>query len=199
MQTISAVARARLPVIEVRPLGLGGLLELVPARQRDARGFFSEVWSRADLHAAGLHHDWVQENHSMSASKGVLRGLHYQLPPAAQTKLVRVTRGSIFDVVVDIRPCSATFGQWASLVLSAELWNQLLVPVGFAHGFVTLEENVEVQYKVSAPYRPDLDRAIKFDDPAIAIEWPIESQAVLVSDRDAFAPFLAQAELPERW
>jgi dTDP-4-dehydrorhamnose 3,5-epimerase len=135
----------------------------------------------------------------MSAAKGVLRGLHYQLPPAPQAKLVRVTRGSIYDVAVDIRRESPTFGRWVGLVLSAELWNQALIPAGFAHGFVTLEDNVEVQYKVSAPYRPDLDRAIRFDDAAIGIEWPIGGDAVQLSAKDQAAPKLADADLPDHW
>ncbi len=171
-------------MLDVRPLALDGLREIRPARHGDDRGFFSESWTRDTFVSAGIELDWVQDNHSMSAAKGVLRGLHYQLPPAAQAKLVRVTRGSIFDVAVDIRRGSPTFGRWVGLTLSADLWNQLLVPAGFAHGFVTLEENVEVQYKVTAPYRPDLDRAIRFDDPAIGIDWPIGGDAVTLSAKD---------------
>ncbi len=186
-------------MLEVRALELEGAVEIRPARHGDTRGFFSEIWSRERFAEVGLDLDWVQDNHSMSAAKGVLRGLHYQLPPAAQAKLVRVTRGSVFDVVVDIRRASATFGRWAGLVLSAEQWNQLLVPAGFAHGFVTLEEHVEVQYKVSAPYRPDLDRAIRFDDPAIGIDWPIGGDSVTLSAKDQAAPLLAQADLPAHW
>ncbi len=186
-------------MIDVRPLGLDGAVEIRPARHGDTRGFFSEIWTRQGFAEAGLHLDWVQDNHSMSASRGVLRGLHYQLPPAAQAKLVRVTRGSVFDVVVDIRRGSPTFGRWVGLVLSAELWNQILVPAGFAHGFVTLEDNVEVQYKVTAPYRPDLDRAIRYDDQAIGIEWPISGDTVQLSAKDSAAPLLAAAELPDQW
>jgi dTDP-4-dehydrorhamnose 3,5-epimerase len=186
-------------MLDVRPLGLDGAFEIRPARHGDARGFFSEIWNGERFAEAGLHHQWVQDNHSMSAAKGVLRGLHYQLPPAPQAKLVRVTRGSIYDVAVDIRRESPTFGRWVGLVLSAELWNQALIPAGFAHGFVTLEDNVEVQYKVSAPYRPDLDRAIRFDDPAIGIEWPIAGDAVQLSAKDQAAPKLAAADLPDHW
>jgi dTDP-4-dehydrorhamnose 3,5-epimerase len=138
--------------------------------------------------------EFVQDNHSYSAAKGVLRGLHYQMAPAAQAKLVRVTRGSIFDVAVDIRAGSPTFGRWTGLVLSAQLGNQIMVPTGFAHGFVTLEEHCEVQYKVTAPYRPDLDRAIRFDDPAIGIEWPVETAGVQLSVKDRAAPLLADAD-----
>lgn len=184
---------------EIRPLALEGLVELRPDRRWDERGFFSETWSRAGDRAAGLMHEWVQENHSMSASKGVLRGLHYQLPPAAQAKLVRVVRGSVFDVAVDIRRDSTSFGRWAGLILSADQWNQVAIDVGFAHGFVTLEEDVEVQYKVSASYRPDLERVIRFDDPALAIDWPLPVATALMTAKDAMAPPLALADIPNAW
>jgi dTDP-4-dehydrorhamnose 3,5-epimerase len=183
-------------MIDVHPLDLDGLFEIRPSRFGDQRGFFSEVWSRDALAEAGFQLDFVQDNHSYSAAKGVLRGLHYQLPPAAQDKLIRVSRGSIFDVAVDIRPGSPTFGKWTGLILSAELWNQILVPKGFAHGFVTLEEHTEVQYKVTAPYRPDLDRGIRFDDPAIGVDWPLEGNEVQLSAKDSAAPLLSAAELP---
>jgi dTDP-4-dehydrorhamnose 3,5-epimerase len=137
----------------------------------------------------------VQDNHSFSAAKGVLRGLHYQLPPFAQDKLVRVVKGSILDVAVDIRKSSPTFGKWVSLVVSASEWNQILVPKGFAHGFVTLEENTEVTYKVTDYYSPDHDRNIRFDDPAIGIEWPIPASDVQLSEKDARAPLMADAQL----
>jgi dTDP-4-dehydrorhamnose 3,5-epimerase len=183
-------------MLEVRPLALDGVFEIRPKRFGDDRGFFSEIWSRERLLDAGLDLDFVQDNHSYSATKGVLRGLHYQLPPAAQDKLIRVSRGSIYDVAVDIRPDSPSFGKWVGLILSAELWNQILVPKGFAHGFVTLEEHTEVQYKVTAPYRPDLDRGIRFDDPAIGIDWPVTADAVQLSGKDQTAPLLLEAQLP---
>jgi dTDP-4-dehydrorhamnose 3,5-epimerase len=186
-------------MIDCRSLGMEGLFELRPARHGDERGFFSQVWSRAEMQASGLDFDFVQDNHSHSARKGVLRGLHYQRPPAAQAKLIRVTRGAVFDAVVDLRAESATFGQWAGLTLSAVLWNQLLVPAGFAHGFLTLEDDVEVQYKVTTPYRPDLEGLIRYDDPALAIDWPIERLELLLSERDRTAPLLADADLPTRW
>lgn len=145
-------------------------------------------WRRREIDIS-----FVQDNHSCSA-RGVLRGLHLQLPPAAQDKLVRVTRGAIFDVAVDIRFGSPTFGRWAGVTLSAEEWNQLLVPKGFAHGFVALEDGTEVIYKVSAPYAPALERSIRFDDPAIGIEWPLEADALILSDKDRAAPLLAQLE-----
>ena len=181
-------------MLDVRPLELEGLFEIRPARFADSRGFFSEVWSRERLEEAGLALDFVQDNHSLSASRGVLRGLHFQVPPAAQDKLVRVSKGSVFDVAVDIRRGSPTYGKWAGLVLSAELWNQILVPKGFAHGFVTLEENTEVQYKVTAPYRPELDRAVRFDDPAIGIQWPLPPEDIQLSAKDGAAPLLSEIE-----
>lgn len=180
--------------LELRPLQLEGLIEIRPPRFGDGRGFFSEVWREDRLAEAGITVRFVQDNHSFSTVRGVLRGLHYQLPPAAQDKLVRVTRGSVFDVAVDIRTGSPTFGQWAGLVLSASEWNQLFVPKGFAHGFVTLEEDCEVLYKVSAPFAPELDRAIRFDDPDIGIEWPVDRAVQILSDRDQNAASLREAE-----
>jgi dTDP-4-dehydrorhamnose 3,5-epimerase len=180
-------------VLEIRPLHLDGLVEVRPARFGDDRGFFSEVWSQDALAKAGIDLHFVQDNHSCSA-RGVLRGMHLQLPPAAQDKLVRVSRGAIFDVAVDIRPDSPTFGHWAGVTLSAEEWNQLFVPKGFAHGFVALEDGTEVIYKVSAPYAPELERSIRFDDPAIGIEWPLDADALILSDKDRAAPMLAQLQ-----
>ena len=181
-------------MLDVRPLGLDGLFEIRPFKFEDSRGFFSEVWSSEVMAEAGFDIDFVQDNHSSSAAQGVLRGLHFQLPPAGQHKLVRVSRGSVFDVAVDIRRGSATLGRWDGAILSAGLWNQLLIPPGFAHGFLTLEEHCEVQYKTSAPYRPDLDRAIRFDDPEIGIEWPIAADQIQLSEKDRNAPLLSAVE-----
>ena len=181
-------------MLEVRPLGLEGVVEIRPQRFGDDRGFFSEVWNEERMHEAGLDIRFVQDNHSYSAAEGVLRGLHFQLRPAAQKKLIRVSRGSIFDVAVDIRTASPTFGQWTGAIISAELWNQVLIPEGFAHGFVTLEEHCEVQYKVDAPYRPELERAIRFDDPQIGIEWPLPAETMTLSPKDRAAPLLADVE-----
>lgn len=182
---------------ELRPLGLDGVVELCPPKFGDARGFFSETYNRDRFRAAGLALDFVQDNHSFSAARGTLRGLHYQLPPRAQAKLVRVVRGAIFDVAVDIRRGSATFGRWVGLVVSAEKWNQILVPAGFAHGFVTLEPDTEVVYKVTDTYSPAHDRSIRFDDPAIGIDWPVAAQEVLLSAKDRDAALLADAEIFE--
>jgi dTDP-4-dehydrorhamnose 3,5-epimerase len=179
--------------LERRPLALPELLELIPYRFQDERGFFSEVWSDERFAAAGIAATFVQDNVSVSKTKGVIRGLHFQAPPAAQAKLVRVSRGAVFDVGVDIRRSSPTFGRWAGVVLSAEKWNQLYVPQGFAHGFVTLEDDTEVTYKVSAAYSPENERSIRWDDPAIGIEWPIAVQPTL-SAKDEAAPLLADVE-----
>jgi dTDP-4-dehydrorhamnose 3,5-epimerase len=181
-------------MLEIRPLELDGLLEVRPRRFGDDRGFFSEVWREDRLAEAGVSVRFVQDNHSYSKERGVLRGLHFQLPPAAQDKLVRVSRGSIFDVAVDIRPDSPTFGRWAGLVLSAGEWNQLFIPKGFAHGFVTLEEDTEVLYKASATYAPELERAIRFDDPAIGIDWPVDASSVILSAKDRAAPALSEIQ-----
>lgn len=181
-------------MLEVKQTGLPGVLEILPNRIGDDRGFFSETWNEAHFREAGIDLAFVQDNHSRSAL-GVLRGLHYQLEPVAQTKLVRVSRGSVFDVAVDIRRSSATFGQWTGVTLSAESWNQLLVPAGFAHGFLALEEGSEVQYKVSAPYSPAHDRGLRPDDPAIGIAWPLPRDGWLLSAKDQNAPLLLQAEV----
>jgi dTDP-4-dehydrorhamnose 3,5-epimerase len=179
--------------LDIRRLAIPDLFEIRPPRHGDHRGFFSEVWSAEALAAEGIDIAFVQDNHSYSAEAGVLRGLHYQEPPFAQAKLVRVTRGSIFDVAVDIRHGSPTFGRWVCLILSAEAWNQILVPAGFAHGFLTLEPDCEVLYKVSAPYSRAHDRSIRFDDPAIGIEWPLGGRSPILSDKDRAAPLLAEA------
>lgn len=181
-------------MLDVRPLGLGEVLEIRPPRHADDRGFFAETWSERDFRAAGIRVAFVQDNHSLSREAGVLRGLHFQAPPFAQDKLIRVSRGAAFDVAVDIRKDSPTYGQWTSAILSAADWNQLFVPAGFAHGFLALEPHTELQYKVSAPYSCDHDRAIRFDDPAIGIEWPIDRAALILSDKDRAAPLLADVE-----
>jgi dTDP-4-dehydrorhamnose 3,5-epimerase len=175
---------------EFRRLGLDGLVEVRPARRGDQRGFFSETWKAGWTDELGFAGAFVQDNHSYSQSAGVLRGLHLQVAPQAQDKLVRVIRGSIFDVAVDVRRDSPTFGQWESVILSAEDWNQLFVPRGFAHGFLTLVPDTEVLYKVSAPYAPDCERAIRFDDPAIGIAWP--DMALTLSEKDRAAPLLSE-------
>nr|WP_278514159.1 dTDP-4-dehydrorhamnose 3,5-epimerase [Brucella anthropi] len=181
--------------MEARSLGLDGVFEISPRKFGDDRGFFSETYNAKSFADAGIDLNFVQDNHSYSAAKGVVRGLHYQLPPFAQDKLVRVTRGAILDVAVDIRKSSPTFGKWVSLEVTAEKWNQILVPKGFAHGFMTLVENTEVIYKVTDYYSPEHDRSIRFDDPAIGIDWPLPSSGIQLSDKDQKAPLFADAEV----
>ena len=181
-------------MLDVRRLELEGVLEIRPERHSDERGFFSEVWNEGVYAKAGIPLRFVQDNHSQSREPGVLRGLHFQSPPFAQDKLVRVTRGAVFDVAVDIRPHSPTYRRWLGMRLSAAEWNQLLIPKGFAHGFLALEPDTEVQYKVTAPYSREHDRAIHFDDPEIGIEWPMAREALILSDKDRSAPLLADVE-----
>ena len=184
-------------MVEVRELELAGVYEITPKKFGDHRGFFSETYNAPSLAAQGINLVFVQDNHSLSRSAGVLRGLHYQLPPFAQDKLVRVIRGAILDVAVDIRKSSPTFGSWLALEVSAEKWNQILVPKGFAHGFVTLVPDTEVVYKVTERYAPESDRSIRFDDPAIGIDWRVSSEDLTLSDKDRAAPLLAEAEIFE--
>jgi dTDP-4-dehydrorhamnose 3,5-epimerase len=165
------------------------LLIFRPKRHGDARGFFSETWSRDAFAAQGLAFEWCQDNHSLSRPAGVLRGLHYQAPPKAQAKLVRCTRGRVWDVAVDTRRGSPSYGRWFGLDLSAENGAQFLIPRGFLHGFLTLEPDSEVQYKVDNPYAADCDGAICWNDPDLAIDWPI-AQTPALSARDGDAPRL---------
>lgn len=164
---------------------------LRPARHGDARGFFSETWSRARLAAAGIELDFVQDNHAWSAEAGTLRGLHYQIGPQAQAKLVSCPRGSVFDVAVDLRRGSPSFGRHVAVTLSAAAWNQVLIPAGFAHGYCTLEPDTVVTYKVTAPYAPEFERGLLWNDPALGIGWPVDPAAVRLSERDREHPPLA--------
>ncbi|AOG07914.1 dTDP-4-dehydrorhamnose 3,5-epimerase [Bosea sp. RAC05] len=175
----------------VEPTALPDVKIIQPKRFGDHRGFFSETYSRSAFAEAGITLDFVQDNHSLSAAVGTLRGLHFQAPPFAQDKLVRVPRGRILDVAVDIRASSPDFGKFVAVELSAENWWQLLVPAGFAHGFVTLEPDTEVLYKVSAPYAPEHDRGVAFDDPAIGIDWGFAPETLILSDKDRRHPRLA--------
>jgi dTDP-4-dehydrorhamnose 3,5-epimerase len=165
---------------------------ITPKRFGDARGWFAETYNRKTFQALGIDVDFCQDNHSMSAAVGVLRGLHFQRPPHAQDKLVRCVRGRIFDVAVDIRSGSPTFGKWFAAELSAENGQQLFVPVGFAHGFITLEPNTEVEYKVSAPYAPSDEAGIIWNDSKLAISWPLPPTGPSLSDKDKRLPPLAQ-------
>ena len=155
-----------------------------PARFGDERGFFSETYNQKDLAQAGLEANFVQDNQSLSRQRGTLRGLHFQRPPYAQGKLVRVVRGRILDVALDIRHGSPTFGQHVSAELSADNWRQLYVPVGYAHGFVTLESDTEVLYKVTNYYSAEHEGGISWNDPALGIDWGIDTAAISLSDKD---------------
>jgi dTDP-4-dehydrorhamnose 3,5-epimerase len=163
-----------------------------PKKFGDHRGFFSETYTKKTFEAAGLHYDFVQDNHSLSAEVGTVRGLHFQLPPFAQDKLVRVVRGAILDVAVDIRKGSPTFGRHVSAVISAAEWNQILVPIGFAHGFCTLEPDTEVIYKVTNYYSPEHDRGLLWNDPELGIDWPVPADKAQLSDKDHKHPTFAQ-------
>ncbi|GHC68097.1 dTDP-4-dehydrorhamnose 3,5-epimerase [Limoniibacter endophyticus] len=181
-------------MFEIRSLEIKDVKEIIPEKFGDDRGFFSETYNQESFKALGVDLQFVQDNHSLSAEIGVLRGLHYQLPPKAQDKLVRVVKGAIYDVAVDIRRSSPTYGKWVGLEVSAAKWNQILVPKGFAHGFVTLEPGTEVVYKVSDLYSPELDRNIRYDDPSIAISWPDLGSAFKLSEKDRKAPGFGDAE-----
>lgn len=162
-----------------------------PAVFKDARGFFMESWSRRAFEEAGLHYDFVQDNHSASARKGTLRGIHFQRGAKAQAKLVRCIRGAVLDVAVDLRPRSATFGQWVAVELTEENRRQLLIPRGFGHGFVTLTDRVEFLYKADNPYCPEAEGGIRWNDPDLAIDWGVTDP--FLSDKDRRAPWLREA------
>ena len=177
----------------VERLKIREVVAIKPPRYEDERGFFSETYSRRALADAGIKTEFVQDNHSLSVPQGTLRGLHFQAPPAAQAKLVRVVRGMILDVAVDIRVGSPSFGQHVCCELSAREWNQIYIPEGFAHGFCTLEPDTEVIYKVSDYYAPELDRGLLWNDPALEIDWPISDP--LLSEKDRSHPLLR--DLPQ--
>jgi dTDP-4-dehydrorhamnose 3,5-epimerase len=178
------------PVFRLDPV-LKDVIVIQPARIGDARGWFSETFNSRLYAEAGIPADFVQDNESRSEAMGTLRGLHFQLPPYAQAKLVRCTRGRILDVIVDIRHGSPTFGQHTRVELSAEDGAQVYVPVGFAHGFCTLEPDCEISYKVTAYYAPECDRGLAFDDPSLGIQWPFPPEQLVLSDRDRKHPRLA--------
>ncbi len=180
--------------MQVDETKLSGVMILTPKRFGDARGWFSETWNVDVMARAGLDLRFVQDNHSFSATVGTLRGLHYQRPPHAQDKLVRCSRGMIFDVAVDFRGGSPTFGQWVGVELSAENGRQLLVPKGFLHGFVTRMADTEVQYKCTDIYAPECDGAVRWDDPEIGIDWGVTEP--VLSAKDAAAPLLRDVVSP---
>lgn len=176
--------------MEIRETKLRGVYVITPQIFGDRRGWFMESWSRRRLEETGIQADFVQDNHSFSEVRGTLRGLHYQLNPMSQAKLLRCTRGEIFDVAVDIRRGSPQYARWIGVRLSEKNKRQLFIPRGFAHGFVTLADNTEVQYKADNYYAPECDGNIRWDDPAIGIAWPMEP--VILSEKDRRAPLLTQ-------
>ena len=171
------------------------VLLIVTKRFHDERGFFAEIYSKKKNAKLGIDVEFVQENHSLSHDVGTLRGLHFQAPPHAQSKLVRCGRGAFFDIAVDIRQGSPTYGQWVGYELSAENGHQLYVPMGFAHGFVTLEPDSEIIYNCSDYYAPETEGALRWDDPGIGIKWPLKGNPIL-SEKDAIAPLLKGFESP---
>jgi dTDP-4-dehydrorhamnose 3,5-epimerase len=178
-------------MLEVRPTAIPGVLVVTPRRFSDHRGFFVETYNRQHFGEAGIDVEFVQDNRSLSRDAGTVRGLHFQSGPFAQAKLVSVTRGRILDVVVDVRRSSPTFGRHVPMELSAEAGEQLYVPVGFAHGFCTLEPDTEVAYKVSSYYSPGHDHGLSWDDPALGIAWPVTPDRAILSEKDRNHPRLA--------
>jgi dTDP-4-dehydrorhamnose 3,5-epimerase len=188
-----ATGQQKEKTMQIERLEIPDLLLVTPRKHSDQRGFFSETF-RADVFAgSGTDASFVQDNHVHSTQKGVLRGLHFQTPPHAQGKLVRCTRGAILDVAVDIRVGSPTYGRHVAVELSAANWRQLWVPLGFAHGYVTLEDDCEVVYKVTDYYAPECDRGIAWDDPALEIDWRWSASEVILSERDRRQPPLEDA------
>lgn len=181
--------------MKIEETGLSGLKVLTPLRFGDTRGFFSESWNKRLLAQHGIEFDFVQDNHSLSAAVNTVRGLHFQAPPHAQTKLVRCGRGRLFDVAVDIRAGSPTFGKWFGIELSFENGKQLLVPAGFLHGFSTRAPETEIIYKCTDYYDAAADGAVRFDDPAIGVDWGLSGPAIL-SDKDRAAPLLRDFATP---
>ena len=179
--------------MQIEELAIPDVKLLTPRRFEDARGFFSESFNEKTWKEAGFSAHFVQDNHAYSVDKCVVRGLHFQLPPAQQDKLIRVTRGAILDEAVDIRRESPTFGQHVTAVISAENWRQIWVPAGFAHGYVTLDEHTEVIYKVTNLYAPSLDRGLRWNDPVLQIDWGIGEAEAILSEKDRKQPLLADA------
>ena len=182
--------------MDISTTKLPDVLVVTPKRFGDDRGFFSETWNRQAWKDGGIDLNFVQDNHSLSAQKGTLRGLHYQTPPHAQDKLVRVVAGSVLDVAVDARKGSPHYGMWVSVKLSAANGKQILVPKGFLHGFVTLEENTQVVYKCTDYYAPECDGSIQYNDPSLGIDWRLEDDGFTLSEKDKNALTFADFDSP---
>ena len=174
--------------LKVQSLEIAGVKLLTPARYSDDRGFFSETWNAERFRAVGIEADFVQDNHSLSLQAGTIRGLHFQAPPFAQAKLVRVLRGAIIDIAVDVRRASPTYGKWVKAELSAENGVQIFVPRGFLHGFATLTPHTEIAYKVDNYYSQECDGAVLWNDPELAIDWGTDMADAKLSQKDANAP-----------
>ena len=172
------------------PLALPELLLITPKRHGDARGWFTETWSRRTLAGAGIDPDFVQDNQAFSARKGTIRGLHFQTAPHPQAKLIRVLRGAIWDVAVDIRAGSPTYGQWGAAVLTAEVGEQLFVPRGFAHGYCTITDDCEIAYKVDGLYAPQTEGGVLWNDPELALPWPLDGAEPTLAEKDRTLPRL---------
>jgi len=183
-------------MLDVTQTKLPGVLLLEPRRFADNRGHFSETWNRKRMAEQGLEYDFVQDNQSLSMTTGTVRGLHFQTPPHAQTKLVRCTRGALYDVAVDVRRGSPTYGQWVGYELSAANGLQLLIPAGFLHGFATLKDETEICYKCDDYYAPECEGSIRFDDPDLAIDWGLGTVEPVLSDKDLVAGLLKNFDSP---
>ncbi|MBR9844560.1 MAG: dTDP-4-dehydrorhamnose 3,5-epimerase [Rhodobacteraceae bacterium] len=181
--------------MKIEKTAISGVQKITPRRFGDHRGFFAETYSHRVYADLGIDADFVQDNHSLSGDVGTVRGLHFQTPPADQAKLVRCGRGAIFDVAVDIRKGSPTYGKWVGYELSAQNGSQLFIPAGLAHGFVTLEPDSEIVYKCSNYYAPENEGSLRWDDPEVGIDWPLTVDPIL-SDKDAIAPFLTDLNSP---
>ena len=182
--------------MSVESLDIPGVLLVTPQRFADSRGYFVETYNHRRAISEGIGVTFVQDNQSLSTQRGTIRGLHFQLAPEPQAKLVRVMAGSVYDVAVDLRAGSATFGHWCGATLTAEGGEQLFVPVGFAHAFCTLEAETMVAYKVDGFYNKGAEGGLRWDDPDIAITWPIAPEDIKVSEKDAALPFLRDARTP---
>ena len=183
-------------MLDVEKTELDGVLILTPERKGDDRGFFAETWNAERFRKAGVHEVFVQDNHSRSMAKGTVRGLHYQAPPRAQAKLVRVLKGAIIDVVVDARRNSPSFGRHVRVLLSADNFKQLFVPAGFLHGFATIEPDTEIAYKVSDYYSAEHDGSVRFDDPGLGIDWGVDPRDAILSQKDRDAPLFSDFHSP---
>lgn len=182
--------------MKITPLAIPEVLLITPARHGDERGWFSETFRQSALEEQGFSGAFIQDNHVRSTTRGIVRGLHFQKPPHGQAKLLRCVRGAIFDVAVDIRKGSPTWGQWVGAELSAENAQQLLVPEGFAHGYCTLTDECEVIYKVTGYYAPQAEGALRWNDPTIGIDWTMPNEEIRANARDAAAPLLADLDSP---